>query len=145
MDRSTNQIPVQQGITRPHGHDVLYGRGKHISINPGNLFFMELVKAIRVDYVAAPKEKKSMFAQLVVQTIRNLDPPGRFLQRRITSSDDNLLYDVGDKNATNKARQALREGAPDIKKNLFEGTVRARNVRQFHSILKPAFNHPPSN
>lgn len=122
MDQSTSG---DHGISKPHHHDVLYGRGNNINSNPGNKFFRELVKAVRVSYVAATKQKKPLYAKLVVHTIRNLDPPGRFLQR---NDGDSLYYDVGDKRAVDKARQALREGAPDVEKKLDDGTAKAKDV-----------------
>ncbi len=120
---------------KPDTHDVLYGRGKNVSSHPGNVYFRKLVKAIKVEYVAAPKHQKYYYAELVVQTIKNLNPPGRFLQRKKNTSADadegELFYDVGDKEAINKARQALREGAPEIEAKLkLTRVIQARtNVR----------------
>ena len=66
---------------------------------------------LKHEYIAAPKAKKPQFARMVVETIRNFDPPGRFLKQNAITQ---LWSDIGDKKAIDKARQALREGAPEI-------------------------------
>jgi len=48
-----------------------------------------------------------------VHTLRNTVPPARFLKK---SPDDNLWRDVGDKAASEKTSQALREKSPEEKK-----------------------------
>ena len=74
---------------------------------------------MRIQYVAALKPDKPMIAKLLVQQIRNLDPPGRFL----TQVEDGRYVDVGDKMAIAKTRQALREGAPEIELLIKNGRI----------------------
>ena len=62
-----------------------------------------------------PKPQKGKFSQLIVDEIKNRSPPGRFLKQ---DPDTKLWYDIGEKKALDKTRQALREGAPDIQKEL---------------------------
>ena len=60
------------------------------------------------DYTGAAKSVKPRVAQKIVKTIRKGtagNPPGRFLKKK----DDLRWYDVGDKHATEKTSQALRE------------------------------------
>jgi len=106
-------------IAKPQDHDILNGRGNSINYHPGNQFFRSLVKAVRIQYVAALKPDKPMIAKLLVQQIRNLDPPGRFL----TQVEDGRYVDVGDKMAIAKTRQALREGAPEIELLIKNGRI----------------------
>ena len=61
----------------------------------------------------APKPEKKKFARLIVDKIRNRDPPGRFLKFDETTK---MWYDIGDKKALSKARQALRERAYKFEK-----------------------------
>lgn len=110
------------GIQVPHNHDVLAGRGKCINHHPGNKYFISLIKPLKTEYVATPKQEKSVFARLVIQKIKNLNPPGRFLKQ---SPETGLWYNIGDKRAILKTRQALREGAPDIEKQLKTGLIMA--------------------
>lgn len=123
----------------------------------GNRFFSSLVKSIRNEYVATPKNVKSVFAQFVVKHIRSMDPPGRFLEKVDISAnieqdkaDDDLqnglkqelvkckdkktgqdVYyrDIGNKKAVDKTSQALREGAPVVKRMIENGTVLVKKVR----------------
>ncbi len=113
------------GIHAPHPHDVLAGRGKSINHHPGNQYFISLIKPLKTDYVATPKQEKSMFARMVIQKVKNLNPPGRFLKQDPRTG---LWYDIGEKKAILKTRQALREGAPEIEKLLKNGEVTAKMV-----------------
>jgi hypothetical protein len=114
----------KQDTPIPHHHDVLAGRGNNVNSSPGNKFFRELVKAVRVNYVATPKQQKPLFSQHIFFTIQSLNPPGRFLKK----CSDNLYHDVGDKKAIEKTRQALREGAPEVERQLEEGSVKPKNI-----------------
>ena len=63
---------------------------------------------------------KPIFATKIVEHIRGLNPPGRFLKQ---DPKTKLWYDIGNKKALEKTRQALREGAPDLAKHIQEGSV----------------------
>lgn len=66
----------------------------------------------------------------IVEYIRSLDPPGRFLKRDETT---NLWNDVGEKKAIEKTRQALREKAPELAMMIPKETERMDAVRIEHS------------
>lgn len=66
-------------------------------------------------YVACPKPQKGKFSRMIVDEIRSRNPPGRFLKQDAGSK---LWHDIGEKKALDKTRQALREGAPEITKEL---------------------------
>lgn len=72
-----------------------------------------MVRRYKRAYVACPKARKAKFARLIVDEIYNRN--GRFLKQ---DHKTKLWYDLGDKKALNKARQALREGAPELLKEL---------------------------
>ncbi|KAG7338311.1 hypothetical protein IV203_004709 [Nitzschia inconspicua] len=82
-----------EAIKIPHDHDVLSGRGNFVNYHPGNEYFRALVRDHKVD----------------------TESPGRFLKQDHSSK---LWYDIGEKKALDKTRQALREGAPDLMKEL---------------------------
>lgn len=108
--------PLQlHGIMSPHEHDVLSGRGNFVNYHAGNEHFRALVRKHKMAYVACPKPQKGKFSRLIVDEIRNRDPPGRFLKQ---DGDTKLWHDIGDKKALDKTRQALREGAPELLKEL---------------------------
>lgn len=109
-------MPEQlRDIVQPHEHDVLSGRGNYVNYHAGNEHFRALVKKHKVAYVACPKPQKGKFSRLIYDEIRAREPPGRFLKQ---DSSTKLWYDIGEKKALDKTRQALREGAPDIMKEL---------------------------
>jgi len=97
------------GIVYPNDNDVLSGRGNFVNAHTGNKLFRVYVNQQREHYVATCKGDKPLFAKLIVNTIRNLTPPGRFLTQ---DKDTKLWSDIGDRKAWDKTRQALREKTP---------------------------------
>lgn len=105
-------------IETPHEHDVLSGRGNFVNYHAGNEHFRALVRKHKVAYVACPKPQKGKFSRLIVDEIRARNPPGRFLKQ---DPETKLWHDIGEKKALDKTRQALREGAPEISKEITGG------------------------
>ena len=101
-------------ITEPNVNDVLSGRGGRINAHPGNVGFRSLIAAHKARYLspATRKLEKAHIAAEVVEAVRGLDPPGRFLKQ---DSEDGAWWDIGDVKARKKVGQALREDAPDIR------------------------------
>jgi len=97
------------GIITPHDHDVLSGRGNSVNHHPGNEYFRSLVRHHKLAYVRCPKPQKEQFSKLIVSTVRDREPPGRFLKQNTSTK---LWYNIGTQKALDKTRQALREGAP---------------------------------
>ena len=93
-------------IPDPAARDVLFGRGGLTNNHPGNRRFRDIISLHRPDYVNAIKIEKPNVARRIVKAIRAGAPPGRFLKK---NPKDGKWYDVGDKNATEKTSQALRE------------------------------------
>ncbi|KAI2512181.1 hypothetical protein MHU86_2268 [Fragilaria crotonensis] len=85
-------------------NDVLCGRGGATNNHVGNKMFRSMVNEHQAEYLAAKKRDKALVSQRIVRLIRQNG--GRFLRR----TDDGLWTDVGDKKATEKTSQALREG-----------------------------------
>ena len=102
--------PKATPITKPGPHDVVCGRGGGTNAHPGNKTFRELIAAHKSRYVTADKIDKPRVAREVVKEWRHRDPPGRFLVKVDNSSGGEVTWlDVGDKKATEKASQCLRE------------------------------------
>ena len=119
VDKETvEQTRLSSGISKPHPHDVLAGRGASINQHPGNQYFRSLVKHLKNEYVVTPKSEKPQFAKLVVKHIRALKPPGRFL-RKVKNAKEWTAMD--DKGALDKTRQALREDAAKFKLEIDAG------------------------
>jgi hypothetical protein len=83
-------------------NDVLLGRGG--GTNRHNGHFRDLVSEAQPQYVQARKKDKTRIAKSIVAKVRSRN--GRFLKLDVNG----LYMDVGDKQATLKTSQALREG-----------------------------------
>jgi len=103
----------QENIKEPHPHDVLYGRGGGTNHHPGNKRYRKMVEDKKVEYVNSRRLDKPLVAYGILRKWRAQLPPGRFLK---VHDKTGLWYDVGDKAAREKTSQALREKAPQIRK-----------------------------
>jgi len=90
----------------PQDNDVLSGRGNYVNAHPGNRRFRGYVNTQRELYLAAPKSKKPFFARMIVNAIKSLVPPGRFLKK---DPHTDVWSDIGEREAWNKTRQSLRD------------------------------------
>lgn len=125
------------GIKTPHDHDVLSGRGNYVNYHPGNEHFRTLVRKHKVAYVACPKPQKGKFSKLIYEEIKMRNPPGRFLKQ---DPKTKLWIDIGEKKALDKTRQALREGAPEIQKELNGDAYDEGSSDFMPPVLPPAFS-----
>lgn len=140
VDKETvEQTRLSSGISKPHPHDVLAGRGASINQHPGNQYFRSLVKHLKNEYVVTPKSEKPQFAKLVVKHIRALKPPGRFL-RKMKHTEEWMAMD--DKGALDKTRQALREDAKKFKLEIDAG-LRTVDTHVRTSITKQINEQAP--
>lgn len=103
-------------IQEPNENDVLCGRGGRINAHKGNVQFREVVNGHKKQYLAKTTKKleKAHIAAGLVQQIRSMNPPGRFLKEDGVTG---LWFDIGDAKAIKKAGQALREDAPEIRED----------------------------
>ncbi len=104
-------------IRQINNNDVLCGRGGATNSHIGNRAFRQLVKEYKDKYLRAKKKEKPSVAGEIVDKIRSLDPPGRFLKK---DRDTGYWLDIGDIRAKEKTSQALREGAPLIRRQMKE-------------------------
>lgn len=104
-------------IADPNENDVLCGRGGRINSHAGNVQFREVIQSRKKEYLAPTTKKleKAHIAAAIVNEIRGMNPPGRFLKE---DRDTGLWFDIGDAKAIKKTGQALREDAPDIRPDL---------------------------
>jgi hypothetical protein len=111
---NSSNYPLKD-IPQPHDHDVLCGRGGGTNNHIGNSHWRMLVAANKQLYMTLPKRQKMLLSRSIVNAVRSQNPPGRFLQK---DGKSDLWSDVGDQRAQEKTSQALREGAPDIRKKV---------------------------
>lgn len=72
-----------------------------------------MVEDRKVEYINSKRLDKPLVALNIIKEWRSQDPPGRFLK---VDERTGLWNDVGDKKAREKTSQALREKAPQIRK-----------------------------
>jgi len=102
-----------KGIKEPHENDVMYGRGGGTNHHPGNKRYRKMVESRKVKYVNSKRLDKPLVALEIIREWRAQWPPGRFLKH---NDKTGCWDDVGDKKAREKTSQALREKAPQIRK-----------------------------
>lgn len=81
--------------------------GMHRRVVPSKTFFTHLIFSLF--------SQKMSISRSIVEAVRSLDPPGRFLEK---DPDAGLWSDVGHKKAVEKTSQALRDGAASLRKQL---------------------------
>jgi hypothetical protein len=91
--------------------DVLMGR-RGCSLNhPGNVYFRQFVKRYQLDYIDGRRHEKQTIVQLILDEIR--ERGGRFCTRYSKT----YWEVVDDAKARAKTSQALREGAPLLRRS----------------------------
>jgi hypothetical protein len=65
--------------------------------------------------VTSTKRQKMAISRSIVEAVRSMSPPGRFLEKNLAT---NLWADIGDRKAIEKTSQALRDGAAILRKQL---------------------------
>lgn len=109
-----------KNIRDPTHNDILYGRGGGTNHHPGNKRYRKWVEDRKVEYVNSKRLDKPVVALDIVKRWRAQSPPGRFLKM---DDKTGLWSDVGDKKAREKTSQALREKAPQIRRELEEAAT----------------------
>ena len=94
-----------QGISNPHPHDILCGRGNAVNRHDGNIFFRKIISRRKTEYRmgAYPFQRRKVSCK-VLEEIKNLNPPGRFLMLKGSE-----WFECDESKAICKISQALRE------------------------------------
>jgi len=101
------------------------------SVYLGNKVYRTVINDHKTDYQHAAKIVKPRVARRIVHAIRHSNPPSRFLKKDAT---DNLWRDVGDKAASEKTSQALREKSSEEKKACAKANKREDTVPAGYSM-----------
>jgi len=133
---SSQEIPPGHGglIRTPGSNDVLNGRGGRINSHRGNVQFRQLVNRYKHTYLASKKLDKVKIANKIVQYVRSMNPPGRFLMEDPASGD---WIEIGDDKARKKAGQAMREKSDETRKEMKQRRASGAFLAQHHP--------PPTN
>ena len=111
--------------------DVLCGRGAPTSWHHGNQYFRRLVSKHQSAYLASRRADKPEIATMIVDKVR--ERGGRFLKRTkmpgVGPSGHFCWQEIGEQRSYEKACQALREGAPEIRRRMLSAEAdRERRV-----------------
>ena len=112
---------------KTHPNDVLAGRGNGIKKHLGNVHFRNLVNAVKHYYVALPSSEKIKVSQIIIEAVKSLNPPGRFL-KEIEHANGVSWEELTEKDALGKTSQALREGQPGIKQQGIRPMICASDI-----------------
>jgi hypothetical protein len=91
--------------------DVIYGRGNHLKVFPGNLHYRSLVQALKPFYVSFAMSQKRIVSKLVYNAIVTQEPPGRFL----SEASDGECVELTMDEAIRKISQCFRENQSAMK------------------------------
>ena len=131
--------PSKVGLVSFEPNDVLSGRGGGTNQHEGNCFFRSLINKNRERYLRSKKNDKPYISLSIVNTIRQRK--GRFLKK---DEDSGLWYEIGDALAREKTSQALRQRAPEYRKQLFEkDTMRTQVPLEPSPLIKLSSSTPP--
>ncbi|KAL3779608.1 hypothetical protein ACHAW5_001056 [Stephanodiscus triporus] len=129
---------VELTTTTPHQNDVLCGRGGTVNCHPGNEQYRKFVDRKKRLYLTARfKREKRLISSKIVDEIRNLDPPGRFLQK---DAHSNVWRDIGDEKARDKTSQALRENALIVRRQMEDDFRKSQDQQAKKSHLAAGKN-----
>mmetsp|Transcript_33991 Transcript_33991/g.62519 ORF Transcript_33991/g.62519 Transcript_33991/m.62519 type:complete len:366 (-) Transcript_33991:271-1368(-) len=103
---------------KPTHMDVLLGRGVATNRHPGNRHYRSIISQHADVYLTSTKKQKMSISRSIVNKIHTeLNPPGKFLEKK---AETGLWHEVANKRALEKTAQALRDGAAPLRKQLLE-------------------------
>jgi len=107
--------------------DIVCGRGAPINFHYGNQAFRELVEEHQTSYLCAKRSDKPRIALKVMDLVKAGD--ARFVRRHKASKkwveiDDNCAYE--------KVCQALRDGAPNVRRQMLASSAICESRREQH-------------
>ncbi|KAL3943120.1 MAG: hypothetical protein SGBAC_002811 [Bacillariaceae sp.] len=95
--------------------DIVCGRGAPTNFHYGNQVFRELVEDHQTTYLCSKRSDKPHIAMKILDLVKAAG--GRFVRRQRTA--EGLIWqEINDKGAYEKICQALREGAPDLRRQV---------------------------
>jgi len=132
LGENTSAVDIRSNSTSPISiNDVLCGRGGMTNHHAGNIFFRKLVRHHQESYLLATKKDKAGVAKGIVEAIRGLKPPGRFLKKTRDIGPNGVWVEIGDRKAREKTSQALRERAPELREEL---GCQGKQQQQHHKV-----------
>jgi hypothetical protein len=98
-----------------HTSDIVCGRGAPTNYHQGNEEFRYIVEDYQTSYLCAKRSDKPGVAFKLLEVVKSRG--GRFLKRQ-KASGRQAWAEVGEKQAYEKVCQALRDGAPELRRQM---------------------------
>lgn len=130
---TVTSYPVSE--TRVNGllpTDVLCGRGMNTSIHPGNVAFKKIIKKQEMQYICSKRGEKPKIALKLLEELRRNSV--RFVKREKDDNGKFIWIDIGEQRAYEKVCQSLREGAPQLRRQML--STQALQERQDNNTNK---------
>lgn len=96
--------------------DIVCGRGAPTNFHYGNQIFRELVQDYQTSYLCARRSDKPRIAMKLLDVVKSRG--ARFVRRQKVTGGRCDWVEIGDKGAYEKVCQALREGSPDLRRQM---------------------------
>jgi hypothetical protein len=111
-----NASSSESRVDGPRPTDVLCGRGMLTSIHPGNIAYKRVIKKHEMEYICSKRSVKPKLAMKLLKKFRRSSI--RFIKREKDANDKYIWIDIGDQRAYQKVSQSLREGAPQLRRQM---------------------------
>lgn len=109
--------------------DIVCGRGAPTNFHYGNQVFKELVEDHQTTYLCSKRSDKPHIAMKILDLVKASG--GRFVRRQRTA--EGLIWqEINDKGSYEKICQALREGAPDLRRRVLSKMKQATKHQSNH-------------
>jgi hypothetical protein len=119
LQQQQQQQPNDSTTLRPN--DIVCGRGAPTNFHPGNQVLRELVKEYQTSYLCARRSEKPRIAIELLGAIRFRG--GRFVRRNTKTTGRSFSWvEIGEKAAYEKVCQYLRDGAPELRRQIMLAT-----------------------
>lgn len=104
--KDKKELKPEGSIHSVSKNDVLCGRGSGPNDHCGNVAFRDFVSARRREYLnTSTRAQKARIAREIVDVVKALNPPGRFLEKATETS----WNEASEEKALEKVKQALRQ------------------------------------
>lgn len=104
--------------------DIVVGRGAPTNYHVGNEAFRELVTEFHTAYFCAKRSDKPLIAMQVLDVLK--ERGSRFVRRQKGGGRSAVWVEVNQKLAYEKVCAALRDGAPQVQRQMFSSAAKAQ-------------------
>lgn len=112
--------------------DVVCGRGAPKNFHYGNHAFSEFIKGYQTSYMCSKRGDKPRIALQLLDTMKSQGI--RFVKRQKSSGAHSCWVEIDSKRAYEKVCQALRDGAPDARREMLSTSIMGKYEKENRSL-----------